>query len=186
MNYLSFINVYPCVILYPCCSFQSFVKPDFSFLNNRMATASSKTNIILNTRCCFQDNNSIIPPQLQGKSLANMNIAVIYKVKAAINPRLAYTPFNRQRGTTNRITIRNSTQGSKTATGSAAKPNIGLTANCSLKSEYSMSLAMPVYKNRMILSTTMISMMVVRLIMVIRLKLCQLVICKVSSYFSFA
>lgn len=81
-------------------------------------------------------------------------------VKAIISAREAYNPFNRQRGIINSKETRNSVKGNAQAVKEAMGFKIGDSAICSLKTEYSISLLMPVYKNRMINNTEIISTIV--------------------------
>jgi hypothetical protein len=99
----------------------------------------------------------MIPPQLHGNSLLKVIIAPMYNVKAIISMRDAYNPFNRQRGTINNIETRNSVSGNPQAINGANGFKMGESAICSLKTEYSISLLIPVYKKSMIKRNPIIS-----------------------------
>jgi hypothetical protein len=85
-------------------------------------------------------------------------------VKAIISIRDAYNPFNRQRGIINKIETMNSVTGKLQAMNEANGFKMGESATCSLKTPYSISLLIPVYKKSMTNSMEMISTMVDRFI----------------------
>ena len=84
----------------------------------------------------------------------------MYPVKAIINKREAYNPFNRQRGIINNKETINSVRGNVQAIKGAMGFRMGDSAICSLKTEYSISLLMPVYRKRMINSVMIVSTIV--------------------------
>jgi hypothetical protein len=81
-------------------------------------------------------------------------------VKAIMRKKEAYKPFKRQRGIINNMEIRNSVRGNAQAIKGAMGFKMGDSAICSLKTAYSISLVMPVYKNRIINRNEMVSTIV--------------------------
>jgi hypothetical protein len=114
----------------------------------------------------------MMPPQLHGNSLLKVITAPMYSVKAIISSRDAYNPFSRQRGIINNIETMNSVKGKLQAMNDAKGFKMGESAICSLKTPYSISLLMPVYKNSMTNSMEMISTMVLLVIHVNNRLLC--------------
>jgi hypothetical protein len=131
-----------------------------SFSNSTPARAR-RINKLLNTRCPSQDSSDMMPPQLQGSSLLKVIIAPMYSVNATIRKREAYSPFNLQRGIINKMETRNSINGNPQAIKGATGFNMGDSEICSLKTEYSISLLIPVYKKSMIKRKAIISAIVV-------------------------
>lgn len=129
-------------------------------LSSRTPVNASSIKTLLNTRCPFQESNEIIPPQLQGNSLLKVIIAPIYIVKATINASEAYNPFSRQRGIINNNDTRNSASGNPHAINGAMGSRIGESAICSLKTAYSVSLLVPVYRKSIINNQEIISTIV--------------------------
>lgn len=84
----------------------------------------------------------------------------MYAVKNIIKTTELNKPFNRQRGTIRDIAIINSNMGTATETMPAIGDNNGDANNCSLKTAYSISLLMPVYKNSITYKATIISMII--------------------------
>src|SRR4051812_28378574 len=80
-------------------------------------------------------------------------------VKAIINPSEAYNPFNRQRGIISNTVTRNSVSGNVQAINGATGCKIGDSDICSLKTEYSINLLTPVYRNKIINDMEMSSTM---------------------------
>jgi len=72
----------------------------------------------------------------------------------------AYNPFSRKRGIINKAETTNSASGSVQAIKEANGFKMGDSAICSLKTEYSISLLIPVYKKSMINSSEIISTIV--------------------------
>lgn len=81
----------------------------------------------------------------------------MYIVNAIIKNSDAYKPFNRHRGIINISETRNSVSGNAQAIKEATGFKMGFSAICSLNTPYSINLLMPVYKNKIINSTAMIS-----------------------------
>jgi len=131
-----------------------------SCLSNRTPAKANKIKMLLNTRCSRHDRREIIPPQLHGKSLLKVIIAPMYTVNAIINNRDAYNPFNRQRGIINNKETKNSVRGKNQAINGAKGFKIGDSAICSLNTEYSISLLIPVYRKRMINNVMIVSTIV--------------------------
>ncbi|MEP7372308.1 MAG: hypothetical protein ABI675_02895 [Chitinophagaceae bacterium] len=102
----------------------------------------------------------MIPPQLQGNSLLKIIIALIYNVNTIINASETYNPFNRQRGIISINETRISVRGNAQAINWAIGLKNGDSAICSLKTEYSISLLIPVYRKSMINSRAITSTIV--------------------------
>jgi hypothetical protein len=115
-------------------------------LSNRTPAKARMINRLLKTRCSFQLSNEMIPPQLHGNSLLKVMMAPMYNVNATINISDAYNPFNLQRGIINKMETINSVNGKLHAMNGAMGCKMGDSPICSLKTEYSINLLMPVYK----------------------------------------
>lgn len=121
---------------------------------------ASNIKMLLKIRWPFQESKEIIPPQLQGSSLLKAMIAPMYMVKAIIKASEAYKPARRQRGMISRKETINSVSGNDQAINEETGCNMGDSAICSLNTEYSISLLMPVYKKSITKSIETISTMV--------------------------
>lgn len=82
-------------------------------------------------------------------------------VNAIINSREAYNPFIRQRGIISINETANSATGNAQAIKGANGCRIGDADICSLNTEYSINLLMPVYKNKITNRKVMVSTIVV-------------------------
>jgi hypothetical protein len=129
-----------------------------------MAMAARPIEVILNIKWPFHDKAPIIPPQLQGSFLSILKIAITYSVKEIISPNEAYNPFKRHWGINSKTDIMNSVVGNRTVIIGATGPKAGESPSCSLKTGSSMSLLIPVYRNKTTKNNAIISMMVVRFI----------------------